>query len=147
MFNPCVEHCYVRYGKQYSPECDNECVYAKATRKIEELESESDRLKFGLSGVMYFVNKLANASPYDVWSDSCGNVAISRAKQAWEVFQRLDAERDALMYWAKGRCDTCAHKDDCVKHDPDPEGYVMRWYDDCEIWEWSGMQKEDKHEQ
>lgn len=55
----------------------------------------------------------------------------------------LEAERDALMHWAKGRCDTCAHKDDCVKHDPDPEGYVMLWYDDCEIWEWRGVQKEE----
>lgn len=56
---------------------------------------------------------------------------------------KLQAERDTLMHWAKGRCDTCAHKDDCVKHDPDPEGYVMHWYDDCEIWEWRGVQKEE----
>lgn len=57
--------------------------------------------------------------------------------------EQLEAERDALMHWAKGRCDTCAHKDDCVKHDPDPDGYVIRWYDDCEIWEWRGVQKEE----
>lgn len=56
--------------------------------------------------------------------------------------EQLQAERDALMHWAKGRCDTCAHNDDCVKHDPDPEGYVTHWYDDCEIWEWRGVQKE-----
>ena len=65
-----------------------------------------------------------------------------------ERISQLEAERDALMHWAKGRCDTCAHKDDCVKHDPDPEGYVMRWYDDCEIWEWCGVQtKEDTNDQ
>ena len=57
--------------------------------------------------------------------------------------QQIEAERDALMHWAKDRCDTCAHNDDCVKHDPDPEGYVMHWYDDCEIWEWRGVQKEE----
>ena len=57
------------------------------------------------------------------------------------TIQQLQTERDELMHWAKGRCDTCAHKGDCVKHDPDPEGYVMRWYDDCEIWEWRGVQK------
>lgn len=30
MFNPCFEHCYLRYNKQYTKECDNTCAYAKA---------------------------------------------------------------------------------------------------------------------
>ena len=46
---------------------------------------------------------------------------------------KMERERDALMHWAKGRCDTCAHNGDCVKHDPDPEGLIVHWYDDCEI--------------
>lgn len=56
--------------------------------------------------------------------------------------ERLERERDALMHWARGRCDTCAHNDDCVKHDPDPEGLIVHWYDDCEIWEWRGVKEE-----
>ena len=73
-----------------------------------------------------------------------GNAHLMRMiDEECEKTVRLEAERDALMHWAKGRCDTCAHKYDCVKHDPDPEGYVMRWYDDCEIWEWRGVQKEE----
>ena len=61
-----------------------------------------------------------------------------------DKLKQLKAERDALMHWAKGRCDTCAHSDDCVKHDPDPEGYIIHWYDDCEIWEWRGMPEPPK---
>ena len=64
-------------------------------------------------------------------------------REATKKIEQLEAERDALMHWAKGRCDTCAHNDDCVKHDPDPEGYIVHWYDDCEIWEWRGVQKEE----
>ena len=55
---------------------------------------------------------------------------------------QLEQERDALMHWARGRCDTCAHNDDCVKHDPDPEGLIVHWYDDCESWEWRGVEEE-----
>lgn len=32
MFNPCMEHCFIRYGKQYTSECDNVCDYAKAVK-------------------------------------------------------------------------------------------------------------------
>lgn len=28
MFNPCTE-CYRKFGKQYTPECDNECEFAQ----------------------------------------------------------------------------------------------------------------------
>lgn len=37
MFEPCYEHCYLRYGKQYTKECDNECNYAKVVRENKEL--------------------------------------------------------------------------------------------------------------
>jgi hypothetical protein len=33
MFNPCIEHCYARYGKQYSEECDSTCAYAKSAKE------------------------------------------------------------------------------------------------------------------
>ncbi len=28
--NPCIDHCYLRYGKQYSHDCNSKCEYAKA---------------------------------------------------------------------------------------------------------------------
>lgn len=37
MFEPCYEHCYLRYGKQYTAECDDECNYAKAVKENKEL--------------------------------------------------------------------------------------------------------------
>lgn len=43
MFNPCIEHCYNRYGKQYSSDCDDKCEYAKVVREKKLLEEEMDR--------------------------------------------------------------------------------------------------------
>ena len=37
MFEPCYEHCYLRYGKQYTKECDDKCNYAKAVKEKKEL--------------------------------------------------------------------------------------------------------------
>lgn len=39
MFEPCYEHCLLRYGKGYTKECDEKCSYAKVAlekRKLEE---------------------------------------------------------------------------------------------------------------
>ena len=41
MFNPCFEHCYVKYGKQYSEECDSKCEYAKLAKELEELKNNA----------------------------------------------------------------------------------------------------------
>lgn len=41
MFNPCVEHCFNRYGKQYSSECDEYCDYAKAVKEKKMLEEKN----------------------------------------------------------------------------------------------------------
>ena len=38
--NPCVDYCYLRFGKQYRPECDDTCDYAKAAKKAKQLEKE-----------------------------------------------------------------------------------------------------------
>ena len=36
MFIPCKEHCYLRYGKQYTKECDDNCDYAHVAKLYEE---------------------------------------------------------------------------------------------------------------
>lgn len=36
--NPCVEHCWMRFGKQYSHECDKECDFAKVVVENKELK-------------------------------------------------------------------------------------------------------------
>ena len=35
MFVPCHDHCYLKYGKQYTEECDTTCDYAKAVKESE----------------------------------------------------------------------------------------------------------------
>lgn len=44
MFNPCRDHCYFRYGKQYTPECDSTCEYAKVVKENKELKLRVDDL-------------------------------------------------------------------------------------------------------
>ena len=50
MFEPCFEHCYLRFGKQYTPDCDDKCEYAKTVKErnkaIEEINSMKGRINF-----------------------------------------------------------------------------------------------------
>lgn len=43
MFNPCVEHCYNRYGKQYSSDCDDKCEFAKEIKEKRILGEKSNK--------------------------------------------------------------------------------------------------------
>ena len=40
MFNPCYEHCYLRYGKEYTEECDNTCQYAYLAKKAKSMAED-----------------------------------------------------------------------------------------------------------
>lgn len=41
MFNPCYEHCYLRYGKQYTEECDTTCDYARVCLENKKLKDKN----------------------------------------------------------------------------------------------------------
>lgn len=84
----------------------------------------------------------ADALSYFQQLEAANAELLTKAEQLETKCHQLERERDALMHWARGRCDTCAHNDDCVKHDPDPEGLIVHWYDDCESWEWRGVKEE-----
>jgi hypothetical protein len=43
MFEPCYEHCYLRYGVQYTEECDTNCNYAKV---IKESNKKDEIIEF-----------------------------------------------------------------------------------------------------
>lgn len=40
---PCRDHCYLRYGKQYTSDCDTKCDYARAI-----IENRALKAKFGV---------------------------------------------------------------------------------------------------
>lgn len=46
LFNPCYEHCYLRFGKEYSPDCDEKCEYAKAVKERDAAVKELERLMY-----------------------------------------------------------------------------------------------------
>lgn len=33
LMNPCVDYCFLRYGKQYDINCDNTCEFARVIKK------------------------------------------------------------------------------------------------------------------
>ena len=39
MYSPCME-CKLRYNKEYSEECDNNCDYANISRKLKSVNDE-----------------------------------------------------------------------------------------------------------
>lgn len=38
MINPCKDYCYIRFGKQYTKECDTQCEFAKVCVENRELK-------------------------------------------------------------------------------------------------------------
>ncbi len=46
--NPCVALCYARFGKEYTPECDNYCDYAKLHLESKRLRDELEQAKAGV---------------------------------------------------------------------------------------------------
>lgn len=43
MFNPCIEYCYLRFGKQYTTDCDKQCEFAKIVKEKKLIEEDLDR--------------------------------------------------------------------------------------------------------
>lgn len=44
MMIPCRDYCYIRFGRQYTEECDTRCDYAKSVKESKQLRSEIVRL-------------------------------------------------------------------------------------------------------
>jgi hypothetical protein len=38
--NPCKDLCYIRYGKQYSEKCDEECEFAYAVKQLKKQKEQ-----------------------------------------------------------------------------------------------------------
>lgn len=50
--NPCYDFCYLRYKKEYTPDCDNKCDYAKAVKENKELQRQIDSLIGGIDVIL-----------------------------------------------------------------------------------------------
>lgn len=64
--NPCKDYCYLRFGKQYSADCDTSCEFAKAVKSVEKaIESmiQSKVIKFKS------LSKYCNVVDVDITSD------------------------------------------------------------------------------
>jgi predicted secreted protein len=48
MFNPCIDYCYIRYGREYTHECEDRCDYARVCKELRELKQKvyEDKKKF-----------------------------------------------------------------------------------------------------
>lgn len=43
--NPCIDYCFLRFGKEYTNECDDCCEYAKSVAESKRLREENEKLK------------------------------------------------------------------------------------------------------
>ena len=44
IINPCVDYCWLRFGKHYTKNCDHSCDYAKSVKENKDLKSKIDEL-------------------------------------------------------------------------------------------------------
>lgn len=56
MFEPCIEHCYLRFGKQYTPDCDDKCAYAKAVKERDRAVEKIKKYEKGFENNMNLGN-------------------------------------------------------------------------------------------
>lgn len=45
MMIPCRDHCYLRYGKEYTSDCDTTCDYARVVKENEALKLQVEELR------------------------------------------------------------------------------------------------------
>ena len=142
----------------YPVSCDRELV-RDAREYIRQLEAERNTLQYTLTGVMHFVDKWLDVSPYDTEKDQTGKVAVNRAAKAravaLEAIEQLIAERDAAvkdMYEAQSIvCLICKNH---YQPDPAVKKYGCKEFGEfypeegaivCGKFEWRGVQKEDSN--
>lgn len=81
MFNPCFEHCNLRFGKQYTPDCDDKCEFAKVVKEKKDLEKELLIHKLALFKMihqfMYSVTDKDGVEYFDDYCESAGEAAFS----------------------------------------------------------------------
>lgn len=141
--NPCKDWCYARFGKEYTPECDKHCDYAKLHIELKQLREENEKL-------------------HDLWSDASIRLEDEQAenKKLLEMYQKEKAvchatqteleqvkrERDAAVEQLHGYCPACKNytpnhnEGACAecKH----EYFQYQNIDARDNWEWCGI-KED----
>ena len=44
MFNPCVDYCWNRFGREYSKDCDNTCEFAKIAKELDKYKELFEKL-------------------------------------------------------------------------------------------------------
>lgn len=59
--NPCTEYCYLRYGKQYSKECDDECEFASWVQIAKDLQTKLDSIDSALNNLEEEVYRSRNS--------------------------------------------------------------------------------------
>lgn len=52
---PCHEHCWEKYGKQYTEECDTKCDYAKVCLENKKLKEKDEERKKTLEDICTFL--------------------------------------------------------------------------------------------
>ena len=71
MFNPCYEYCYLRFGKQYTEDCNNTCEYAKQVNEKNKLEEQLKSLTEELNRPIETLEELTSYICTNVECENC----------------------------------------------------------------------------
>lgn len=63
MFNPCIDCCFVRYGKLFTDECYSKCDYAIMQQKLDNIPLTIEQLK-KMSGKPIWIKELDTGMAY-----------------------------------------------------------------------------------
>lgn len=66
MFNPCEEHCYFRYGKQYTEDCDTKCDYARVAKENRNEQLTVQELKDMVAEAIWIVESESKTSYWSI---------------------------------------------------------------------------------
>lgn len=73
MMIPCRDYCYIRFGQQYTEDCDTRCDYAKAVKEAKQLLSEVAKLTEERDRAISCINgiqtALENGDPEDAMEE------------------------------------------------------------------------------
>lgn len=87
--NPCKDWCFARFGKEYTPECDNHCDYAKLHIELKQLRTELDRLKADRNAAVEQLHGYCSVCKH--YTPNHNEGACAECKHEYFQYQNIDA--------------------------------------------------------
>ena len=93
LFNPCYDYCYLKYGKQYTEECDSTCDYARVCLENKELQEREERR--AMYNKKYYLEKIEEMNKHNPLYDdmvgcTCYLAYLNIGERGWFLWEDND---------------------------------------------------------